>query len=74
MMTEVSMTPERAACFQAGADARAAGLDETDNPYDPASPQGHEWHAGWSATFDLDEEDDPSSTRMQKQDSVDPDP
>ncbi len=62
----------REQCFAAGVEARAAGREEADNPYDPLSPQGHEWRAGWRATCDLDEEDDPASMRMHKEDGLDP--
>ena len=56
------------ACFTAGADARAAGTPQTENPYPPACPEHTEWAAGWQATFDLDEEDDPLSNRLHRQD------
>ncbi len=56
--------------FAAGADARAAGFSLVDNPYPINSSLHEEWHAGWEAIFDLDEEDDPLSSRMREQDDA----
>ena len=50
--------------FREGAEARAEGLKLADNPYDLQTEQHREWTAGWSATFDLDEDRDPESTRV----------
>lgn len=54
-------------CFQQGTDARQAGHKPADNPYDIDTDEHREWAAGWSATFDLDEDDDPASTRISSQ-------
>jgi hypothetical protein len=53
-------------CFQEGANARAKGLKLADNPYSLLADGHAEWAAGWCATFDLDEEDDPASNRDHK--------
>lgn len=50
-------------CFQQGADARAAGKALSDNPYGIRTDEHADWADGWRATFDLDEDDDPASTR-----------
>ena len=61
--------------FERGMEARSSGLTLADNPHGPESPAGRDWAAGFSATFDLDEEDDPLSDRLRKEDEVpDPDP
>ena len=52
------------ACFKRGMAARAARRKLADNPYNVRTPQHREWAAGWAATFDLDEDDDPESTRV----------
>ena len=62
--------PSLERCFEEGAEARAKGLDAADNPYGPETPEGKEWGAGFGATFDLDEEDDPLSNRLRKEDEV----
>ncbi len=56
--------PNLEACFKQGTRARAKGHPLADNPYDMQTPEHSEWAAGWSATFDLDEDDDPDSTRV----------
>jgi hypothetical protein len=58
--------------FVAGTDARADGRPLADNPHAMQSRLHEEWSAGWSATLDLDEEDDPLSSRMRKQDDITP--
>ena len=40
--------------FQAGVEARAAGQDQTANPYAAGTEERREWSAGWSATVDID--------------------
>ncbi|MCW6510685.1 hypothetical protein [Lichenifustis flavocetrariae] len=50
--------------FQEGTVARVEGLKLRDNPYALQTDQHLEWKAGWSATFDLDEDRDPESTRV----------
>ena len=49
--------------FKEGMKARAAGKVLDDNPYGIRTDEHEEWAAGWSATFDLDEDDDPASDR-----------
>ena len=49
--------------FREGSDARANGVALADNPYSVRTDEHAEWSAGWRATFDLDEEDDPASDR-----------
>ena len=61
-MPDVTTTATGA--FQEGTEARAEGLKLADNPYDLQTEQHREWSAGWSATFDLDEDRDPASTRV----------
>ena len=51
-------------CFQQGVEAREGGRKRADNPYDIETDEHREWAAGWSATFDLDEDDDATSTRI----------
>ena len=60
------MNPEKKPAsfsFEEGAAARAAGTPSFDNPYCVGTEGRTEWAKGWSATFDLDEDDDPASTR-----------
>ena len=59
--------------FQQGADARAADVNRGDNPYGLGTMENREWTAGWCATFDLDEEDDPQSNRDQPADKLEDD-
>lgn len=54
---------ERSDFFQEGVDARARGAALDDNPHCVRTDEHAEWAAGWGATFDLDEEDDPASDR-----------
>ena len=49
--------------FEEGVDARAAGRKLDDNPYCIRTEEHADWAAGWHATFDLDEENDPDSNR-----------
>ena len=51
-------------CFDEGVDARAAKKAMNTNPYAAGTAERREWSAGWSATCDLDEEDDPFSSRI----------
>ena len=62
--------PELTKVFAAGVEARALGRQRTDNPYSIHSELHDEWSAGWGATCDLDEEDDPLSCRVREQDDV----
>ena len=50
--------------FQEGVDARQNGLTLDDNPYALGSDERAEWKEGFVAICDLDEEDDPASSRM----------
>ena len=52
------------ACFKQGMQARADGLRISENPHGVRTPEHREWAAGWSATLDLDEDDDAESTRV----------
>lgn len=54
--------------FNQGVDARAQGRQPGDNPYCAGTPERDEWTAGWEATPDLDEEDDPESSRLRASD------
>ena len=58
----------RTKAFEEGADARARGQALADNPFCLNSEEHTEWAAGWRATFDLDEEDDPQSDRVKTDD------
>jgi ribosome modulation factor len=60
----MSATGRLERCFQQGVEAREGGRKPVDNPYDIETDEHREWAAGWSATLDLDEEDDPTSTRI----------
>lgn len=60
----MSTLPDPEACFKQGVDARAAGRKRADNPYDLKTTEHREWAAGWAATCDLDEDDDPHSSRV----------
>lgn len=60
------MTEQRADAFEQGVDARAQGRPQSANPYEPGTSERSEWAAGWNATFDLDEDDDPGSCRGDK--------
>ena len=60
MRDEKSVLEDR---FQEGTDARARGVPRSENPYGLRTAEHKEWDAGWLAIFDLDEEDDPESTR-----------
>ena len=51
-------------CFKQGMKARAGGLRPAENPYGVQTPEHREWAAGCAATCDLDEDDDPESTRV----------
>ena len=50
--------------FKEGMQARAERQRLAENPYDVRTPEHREWKAGWMATFDLDEDDDPESMRV----------
>lgn len=50
--------------FQEGMDARMSGRRLADNPYPVRTVEHREWVAGWQATCDLDEDDDPQSSRV----------
>ena len=50
--------------FNEGVAARAQGRPESTNPYGAGTSEREEWLEGWHATFDLDEEDDPNSSRI----------
>lgn len=52
------------ACFKQGTEARERGMKPNDNPYDIETEEHKEWAAGWHATLDLDEDDDPVSMRI----------
>ena len=57
--------------FKEGVDARGCGRPESMNPYPAGTRERQEWLEGWSATFDLDEDDDPCSNRIRSdQDTV----
>lgn len=58
------LTESKRDCFQDGVDARAKGQALADNPHCIRTDDYAEWAAGWRATFDLDEDDDPTSLRM----------
>lgn len=58
-------------CFREGVDARAAGAALSDNPYGIRTEEHADWAAGWRATFDLDEDADPASTRNDAVDGTD---
>jgi hypothetical protein len=73
MATTPTRRPALDACFEEGHEARAKGLLPTDNPYRHDSAEWREWRAGWEATLDLDEEDDPASNRLHPEDEVPPD-
>jgi ribosome modulation factor len=51
-------------CFKQGVDARQEGRKPGDNPYRIDTDEHREWTAGWKATPDLDEDEDPASTRI----------
>ena len=51
-------------CFKQGMQARSEGLRLSENPFGVRTPEHREWAAGWAATLDLDEDDDPESTRV----------
>lgn len=65
----MSILPDPEACFRQGVDARAHGRRRADNPYDLKTIEHREWAAGWSATCDLDEDDDAQSTRVKPGDT-----
>ena len=50
--------------FEEGVEARADGRSQLDNPYRIGTDEHREWAEGWHAVCDLDEEDDPASTRL----------
>ena len=54
--------------FNEGVDARERGVALAENPYCPGTPERDEWSAGWWAKPDLDEEDDPGSSRIRRSD------
>ena len=58
--------------FGEGVDARASGKSLDDNPYCIRTDEHREWAAGWGATFDLDEENDPASSRDHASGSPEP--
>ena len=61
----VSLEPKSLSeCFDEGAGARAARKALNTNPYAAGTEERREWAAGWSATCDLDEDDDPLSSRV----------
>ena len=55
--------PQPSRCFEEGVDARAQGRLLSENPYCIQTDDFKEWQAGWHATLDLDEDDDPDSMR-----------
>lgn len=59
------------AIFMEGVEARAKGFPEGQNPYAAGSRQRKEWLEGWSATQDLDEDDDPCSCRIRSDKDTD---
>ena len=64
----MSNLPDPETCFKQGIDARAAGRGRAENPYDLTTIEHREWAAGWAATCDLDEDDDPHSSRVKSGD------
>jgi hypothetical protein len=66
-MSRVASSTE---CFKQGVEARDHGRKLADNPYDLRTPEHKDWAAGWSATFDLDEDSDPASDRDQPADEA----
>ena len=51
-------------CFRQGTQAREDRRGLADNPYNIDTDEHREWSAGWNATLDLDEDDDPGSMRI----------
>ncbi len=54
------------AILQAGVEARQKGKRLLDNPYRMGCEQREEWAAGWSATVEIDDEDDEPNTGYEK--------